>query len=175
MPNDLTVPYAIARFQSCAAPPKGDTTSRSRPSRPARASSLALALMFVLPGCMKTQAEMPRAEPQAMLLRCSAQTASRLYFGLDTPHGPVTEAAWRTFVSGDIAPRLPAGFTLLVASGQWRGNDGVTRQEDSRVLELVGEDDAAHRQALSEIVARYKTVFRQESVLLTQSPIRACW
>jgi Protein of unknown function (DUF3574) len=123
---------------------------------------------------MNTHVVTPRAEPQVTLLRCTAQTASRLYFGFDTPDGPVTEAAWRAFVQGDIAPRLPAGFTLLMASGQWQGEDGVSRQEDSRVLEVVGKDDAAHRQALVEIVARYKTVFRQESVLLTQSPIRAC-
>jgi len=116
----------------------------------------------------------PRAEPQAMLLRCTEQTLSRLYFGFDTPDGPVTDAAWLTFVQGDITPRVPSGFTLLAARGLWRGEDGASHQEESRVLEVVGRDDAAHRQALVEIVARYKTVFRQESVLVTQSPIRAC-
>jgi Protein of unknown function (DUF3574) len=153
---------------------RDDAVRRSPCFRPARVSSLAVALMFVLPGCMKTHAVMPRAEPETMFLRCTAQMASRLYFGFDTPEGPVTEAAWNAFVQSDISPRLPAGFTLLVASGQWRGDDGVPRREDSRVLEVVGADDAQHRQALIEIVARYKTLFRQESVLLTQSPIRAC-
>lgn len=136
--------------------------------------ALPLSLAFALAGCVRTQAAVPRAAPQAMLLKCTTQTASRLYLGLETPTGPVTESEWRTFMRDDIVPRLPAGFTLLAASGQWRGADGQSRQEDSLVLEVVGQDDSAHRQALAEIVARYKTVFRQEAVLVTQAPIRAC-
>lgn len=144
--------------------------------KPGWALTLALpfSVAFALAGCVRTQAAVPRVAPQAMLLKCTTQTASRLYFGLDTPTGPVTESEWRTFLRHDIVPRLPAGFTLLAASGQWRGADGQPRQEDSLVLEVVGNDDPAHRQALAEIVARYKTVFRQEAVLVTQAPIRAC-
>lgn len=148
----------------------------TRMSRAPVAMGLALAacLTLALPGCSRTHAMAPRAEPQAMLMSCTAQTLSRLYFGLDTPDGPVSEAAWQDFVRSDITPRLPAGFTLLAGRGLWRGADGVSRQEESRVLEVVGPDDAAHRQALAEIVARYKAVFRQESVLVTQAPVRAC-
>jgi Protein of unknown function (DUF3574) len=111
----------------------------------------------------------------AATLRCSAQTVSRLYFGFDTPDGAVSEAAWQAFVQAEIAPRLPAGFTLLAARGQWRDDAGRVRQEESRVLEVVGDDGAAQRQALAEVVGRYKARFRQQSVLVTQSPARACW
>jgi Protein of unknown function (DUF3574) len=127
----------------------------------------ALTLAAVLTACAP-----PRS---AATLRCSAQTVSRLYFGLDTPDGPVTDAAWQDFVRAEIAPRLPAGFTLLAARGQWRDDAGVVRQEDSRVLEVVASDGAAERHTLAEIVGRYKTRFRQQSVLVTQSPARACW
>jgi hypothetical protein len=111
----------------------------------------------------------------AAALRCTPQTASRLYFGFDTPEGPLSETRRQAFVESEVAPRLPAGFTVWTARGQWRSSDGATRQEDSRVLEVVGADDAAQRHRLAEIVGRYEARFRQESVLVTQASARACW
>jgi Protein of unknown function (DUF3574) len=134
----------------------------------------ALALAVVLAACVPGPQRLMTVDPQTGLLRCRPQTLSRLYFGFDTPNGPVTELAWQGFVQDEIAPRLPGGFTLLAATGQWQDSRGVTRQEASRVLELVGDDGAEQRQALAEIVARYKTRFRQQSVLATHSPTRAC-
>jgi hypothetical protein len=133
----------------------------------------ALGLALLLQACV--QAAAPSPAVAAVSMRCSPQTLSRLYFGLDSPHGPVSDAAWQDFVAQDIAPRLPAGFTLLAARGQWRADDGSVRSEDSRVLEVVGDDGLEQRHALAEIVGRYKQRFAQESVLLTQSPTRACW
>jgi Protein of unknown function (DUF3574) len=116
----------------------------------------------------------PSAAASAAGLRCSAQTLSRLYFGLDTPDGPLGEDAWQAFVQEEIAPRLPTGYTLLAARGQWRDAAGLVRQEESRVLEVVGDDGVAARQLLAEIVGRYKQRFRQQQVLVTQLPVRAC-
>jgi hypothetical protein len=132
------------------------------------------ALACLLPAC-GLQAPSPSTAVAAAALACRPQTLSRLYFGLETPHGPVSDAAWQSFVADEVSPRLPAGFTLLAARGQWRGDDGELHHEDSRVLEVVGHNVAADRQALAEIVGRYKLRFAQESVLLTQSPTRACW
>jgi Protein of unknown function (DUF3574) len=115
------------------------------------------AVVWVLQGCA---APSPATTP-----RCASQTHSRLYFGLDSPHGPLSEAAWQAFVDSDITPRLPEGFTWLAAKGQWRGDDGLIRREDSRVLDVVGEDSLSHRQALAEIAGRYKQRFAQQSVL----------
>jgi hypothetical protein len=116
----------------------------------------------------------PAAAVAQAALQCAPQTVSRLYFGLDSPHGAIGDAAWQDFVAQEIAPRLPAGFTLLAARGQWRAADGAVRSEDSRVLEVVGDDGLALRQSLAEIVGRYKQRFAQESVLVTQTPTRAC-
>lgn len=110
----------------------------------------------------------------AALLSCSSQTMFRAYFGFDTPDGPVSEAAWQTFVDAEVSPRLPEGFTLLAAQGQWRGDDGVIRREDSRVLEVLGADEAALRQTLAMLAGRYKQRFKQQAVLVTQAPLRVC-
>jgi Protein of unknown function (DUF3574) len=110
----------------------------------------------------------------AALLQCSSQTAFRAYFGFDTPDGPVSEAAWQAFVDAEVSPRLPAGFTVLSAQGQWRGDDGVIRREDSRVLEVLGADEVPLRQALATLAGRYKQRFRQQAVLVTQAPLRVC-
>jgi hypothetical protein len=139
-----------------------------------RLSSLLIGSALLLQACVQA-APSPSPAVAAASLRCTPQTLSRLYFGFDAPPGAVSEAAWQAFVGDEIAPRLPAGFTLLAARGQWRGADGAVRAEDSRVLEVVGDDDAELRQSLAEIVGRYKQRFTQESVLVTQSPTRACW
>jgi hypothetical protein len=125
----------------------------------------------LLPACTA-----PSSAPasSAGMLRCTAQTNSRLYFGLDSPDGPVSDAAWQDFVDREVTPRLPDGFTWWTAKGQWRGNDGVIGREDSRVLDVVAPNSVAHRQALAEIAGRYKTRFRQQAVLVTQSQARVC-
>jgi Protein of unknown function (DUF3574) len=124
------------------------------------------------------QASMTTPSPTAAVLtadmRCTAQTLSRLYFGLDTPDGTLSDETWQAFVQAEVAPRLPAGYTLLRAQGQWRGAGGRVMQEDSRVLEVVGSNDLAERQTLAEIVGRYKARFKQQSVLLTRTSVRAC-
>lgn len=129
----------------------------------------AAAALLLLQAC-----EGPSDAAAAATLRCTAQTASRLYFGLDSPDGPVSDAAWRDFVDRDIAPHLPDGFTWLAAQGQWRGNDGVIRREDSRLLDVVAADSMSHRQTLAEIAGRYKARFNQQAVLVTQSATRVC-
>jgi hypothetical protein len=73
-----------------------------------------------------------------------------------------------------VAPRLPSGFTLMAAQGQWRGADGRTQSEESRVLEVVGGADLVWRQTVAEIAGLYKTRFQQEAVLVTESPTRSC-
>lgn len=151
--------------------------SRSGGAATVKRIALALAVSaaaFVVQGCAESPAVPPRMAGLAAALRCAPQTLSRAYFGFDTPGGPVSEAAWQAFVDGEIAPRLPAGFTVLTARGQWRGDDGASRQEESRVLEVVGEDELAQRHVLAEIADRYASRFHQQAVLVTQSPTNAC-
>lgn len=135
-----------------------------------RQHSLAAAALALVAACTPP----PERPSSLQISTCTAQTQSRLYFGLDTPDGPVPDAAWEEFVDGVVTPRFAQGMTLLEARGQWRDAQGVTAKEKSRVIELVHADTAADRQALSEIVSAYKARFRQEAVLMTQASVRAC-
>jgi len=148
--------------------------------RPAWHPLGAALLALALAGCGKLALD-ARAEPagtaarsDAAWLRCKPQTTHRLYFGAQMPDGEVDDVAWQRFVADAVAPRFADGFTVIEARGQWRGPDGAVVGERTRVLEIVAPDDAAVRQSLIELVATYKARFRQQAVLVTQVPVRAC-
>lgn len=99
-----------------------------------------------------------------------AAVLDQLYFGTARPHGAeVTPQEWSGFVSAEIAPRFPQGFSLLEAQGQWRNADGSVAHEQTHLLQLVHADDAASAQAVEQIAARYKSRFDQEAVLHVRS------
>lgn len=102
-----------------------------------------------------------------------AQTAisSWLYFGAATPDGPATAEAWQGFVDDTITPRFPDGFSVWPASGQWRMKDHRIVREDSFIVSVVHTGSTVDRRALDDIVASYKSRFRQEAVLHTQAPV----
>lgn len=132
----------------------------------------ALSCALALAGCAGAPPQPEAAGPS--LGACAQRIAARLYLGLEMPGGRVTEAAWQGFVDEVVTPRFPDGFTVLRGEGQWRGGDGRITREPSRVLEVIGAEGPARRQALAEIVDAYKARFRQEAVLVTESPVRAC-
>ena len=88
-----------------------------------------------------------------------------LYFGTQTPAGPVTPDAWGAFVDHVVTPRLPDGFTVWPASGQWQSATSGIVKEPSYVLSLVHSHDASQDAAIEQIIAAYKSKFRQEAVL----------
>ena len=92
-----------------------------------------------------------------------------LYFGTETPSGHVTPEAWTQFLSEIVTPRFPEGLSAWHASGQWRSASGEIIHEPSYVLSLVHPDDSAPSNAVQEIIASYKTRFRQEAVLRVKS------
>ena len=92
-----------------------------------------------------------------------------LYFGTGKPDGAVTTDEWTTFLEITVTPRFPQGLTVSQASGQWRGAEGSIIRESSQVLQLVHPDDAASEKSITEIIAAYKTQFRQEAVLRVQT------
>lgn len=92
-----------------------------------------------------------------------------VYFGTETPSGHVTPEAWAQFLSETVTPRFPEGFSGWQAAGQWRSASGEVIREPSYVLSLVHPDDVAPGKAVQEIIASYKTRFRQEAVLRVKS------
>ena len=89
-----------------------------------------------------------------------------LYFGASIPGGGEVDAnAWRQFEDDTLTPAFPHGYTILPASGVWRGDDGKATREASRVVVVVHADTAQSASSLRSVAARYRERFHQESVL----------
>jgi hypothetical protein len=92
-----------------------------------------------------------------------------LVFGTARPHDdPLSESEWQAFLDSVVTPRFPDGFTVLSGVGQWRGQDGLTK-EQSRIL-VVWHERSPNRDAdIEAIRSAYKSRFDQESVLRIDS------
>ncbi|MFZ5669959.1 MAG: DUF3574 domain-containing protein [Pseudomonadota bacterium] len=98
-------------------------------------------------------------------------TTAELFFGRNIGGRPgVSEDDWSRFVDEEVTPRFPEGLSVFDVQGQWRGEDGVTVRESSKVLMLILTDEEADREKLDAIREAYKARFRQEAVLLVERP-----
>jgi Protein of unknown function (DUF3574) len=144
-------------------------TSRSaRPGRRRVRGVVAALLVLAAAGCAGHGPSFEPAPGTQALVR------SELYFGRLRPDGTVvSDAEWRTFVTEQITPRFPDGFTVFDALGQYRGRDGQIVSEPTKVLLIVHGPDARLRGSVQELRDLYRRLFQQESVLLIESPARA--
>ncbi|OGV72822.1 MAG: hypothetical protein A3K19_28515 [Lentisphaerae bacterium RIFOXYB12_FULL_65_16] len=95
-----------------------------------------------------------------------AWVQDELYFGTSRiDGGSVTDQEWTEFLASVVTPRFPAGLTVLDANGQWRGAKGDVVKERSKLVIILHPPSAEANAAIREIVAQYKTQFKQESVL----------
>ena len=96
---------------------------------------------------------------------------TELYFGTNrTGYPEVSESEFNEFVAREVTERFPDGLTLLNGYGQFRNSTGTLIREKSYVLILFYPalmQEANKR--IQEIRERYKTAFRQESVLRVDS------
>jgi Protein of unknown function (DUF3574) len=106
---------------------------------------------------------------------CTQQIITRMYFGLQSPQGQVSEPQWKSFLATQITPRFPAGFTVFAGNGQWRNAQGEIISEDSRIVEIVYPNEADAAIKIQAITRLYKSSFLQESVLALQHPVIACF
>jgi hypothetical protein len=101
---------------------------------------------------------------------------TELYFGLSRPDGSViTDAEWAGFVNASVAPRFPAGFTVVPAQGYFGSRDQAPHSEPTRLL-ILFHDPAAPDRATDDITAlatEFARQFDQESVLRVDAPVRA--
>ncbi len=79
--------------------------------------------------------------------------------------GRVTDDEWNRFLETVVTPRFPDGFTSWDADGQWKSDTGTILTEPSKVILIVYPDSGETDRKISEIIDRYKTMFRQQSVL----------
>jgi hypothetical protein len=85
----------------------------------------------------------------------------------------VSDEEWRRFLTDEVTPRFPDGFTVLDAAGQWRNPAGMIIAEDSRNLVVIARDAGSELPKMTAIRDIYKTRFNQDSVLFVQSQICA--
>jgi hypothetical protein len=95
----------------------------------------------------------------------SAQLRTTLYFGTNRPNGSVSELDWQLFVRDEVTTRFPDGLTVWDAYGQWKPPGGELTQERSKVLLIVHDDSAPARKSVLDVIARYRKMFEQQSVL----------
>ena len=83
----------------------------------------------------------------------------------------VTEAKWAAFLAAEVTPRFPDGLTITDAYGQWRdrASNRIAR-ERSKVVMIVLPGQATDDERLAQIIAAYKSRFRQQSVGLIVRP-----
>ncbi|MCC6314960.1 MAG: DUF3574 domain-containing protein [Thermomicrobiales bacterium] len=169
--------------------PMSDRSVRGRLSR--RAQGLAVAALLlaggasigIAPAALDTAAA-PRAQNEATPVAVADACPDELYgpgsepwvradlfFGTTNPDTgqPWGEKAWLNFLDTEVTPRFPDGLTVLTGLGQWRGESGVTSQEESKVLIILFPSETAQESSalLEEIRAAYKEQFKQQSVLRT--------
>jgi uncharacterized protein DUF3574 len=125
--------------------------------------AFALAAMHALSGCA---VEWTREHRLYCRMDEQLKLRDTLYFGLSIPDGgAIDDAQWKRFEDDVIARAFPDGFTVAQAHGAWRGTDGKTVAEPSRVVTIIHADDGASDAAIRDIVQRYRSLFRQEAVL----------
>jgi hypothetical protein len=99
---------------------------------------------------------------------------SDLYFGLSRKVGPpISQREWQRFVDTQVTPRFPDGLTVLDANGQWKGRTGLPIRERSKLMILVHRASPDTEREIKEICEGYKRAFNQESVLWTETRVRA--
>lgn len=99
---------------------------------------------------------------------------TELYFGLSRPGAAdVSEQEWRQFVTTEVVPAFPGGFTELTAIGHFR-QDGHSRSEPVRVLVILNPPDqtAATSRKLDALGRSYCRRFNQDAVLRADSVSR---
>jgi hypothetical protein len=125
--------------------------------------------LALLGGC---QLDWVREHPLGCRMDEQLAVRDTLYFGRSIPGGgEVDDAAWRAFETATLLPAFPLGYTVLDANGRWRGEDGATIGEASRLVVIVHADDSARDAAVRDVVSRYRTQFRQESVLRERAAV----
>jgi hypothetical protein len=131
-------------------------------ARALAATTCALTALF-LGGC---QIELLREHPLGCRSDEQRLVRDTLYFGASIPGGgEVDAAAWQRFEHEVLTPAFPQGFSVIDAHGNWRGADGATSGEASRIVVIVHADDAQSAASVRKLAQQYRDLFHQQSVL----------
>ncbi|MBP0492417.1 DUF3574 domain-containing protein [Roseomonas indoligenes] len=124
---------------------------------------------LLLPAILQLAACQAGGAPPACPAGTAPAAVAELAFGRNGPAGSlrVTDPDWDAFLAEEVTPRFPDGLTSFDAMGQWRGRDGRTAREPSKLLWLVVPDTTLEEAGsrTRPIAAAYRRRFGQEAVL----------
>ena len=95
----------------------------------------------------------------------------RVYCGMSSRNGEVSEEAWRSFCDKYVSAAFPDGYTVFDATGYWRSDSGTTAKERSKIILIVAPADA--RSKVLSVANQYREQFSQETVLVSSSSAEA--
>lgn len=156
------MPSGLASAEaSNGASPRASPRSRPRmnPHRTPLAVLAATAILVAGTGCQSPSGAVP---PKAF-------AGSQAWLRTELYMGAVPVADWQRFLSGEVTPRFPGGFTVLEAQGQWQAPSGEIRSLPSRVLVLLHPADPKSEAGIESIRSAFKERFRHVSVLRSTS------
>jgi hypothetical protein len=141
---------------------------RLRIPEPSMRLLLALAAATLTNGCVAISAT---ERPSAPACQGQMLTETRLYLGMESPKGPVSEEAFRTFIDVEVTPRWKEGYTVLSAEGRWLSEARhIAVREPTRILVRLNDASSAARADIEAIRKAYVSQFAQDSVLRTDAP-----
>lgn len=100
----------------------------------------------------------------------SAWREYKVFCGMSSKSGEVSEDAWQKFCDKHVSAAFPDGYTVLDATGYWRSGSDATAKERAKVI-LVIAPEAAKEKVLS-VAKQYQKEFDQSAVLISSCKIR---
>ena len=99
--------------------------------------------------------------------KISAWREYKVYCGMSSKHGEVSEAAWKQFCDKHVSAVFPDGYTVLDATGYWRSGPDTAAKERAKVILVIAPADA--REKVLSVARQYRNDFDQEAVLISSS------
>ena len=97
---------------------------------------------------------------------------TEIFFGLAREGGtPVGELEWQDFIDKAVSVWFPNGFTVIDANGRWRGSNGKTVTERSKVLVIFHDGSDANVRKFDELRRLYTQRFGMQSVIRASSNV----
>jgi hypothetical protein len=95
----------------------------------------------------------------------------KVYCGMSSRNGEVSEAAWRRFCDRYVSAAFPDGYTVIDAAGYWRSGSQTTAKERAKIILIVAP--AGAREKVRSVARQYRKQFHQEAVLISSSDAEA--
>ena len=95
----------------------------------------------------------------------------KVYCGMSSPNGEVSEADWLRFCDRYVSTAFPDGYTVIDAAGYWRSGSQTTAKERAKIILIVAP--AGAREKVRSVARQYRKQFQQEAVLISCSDAEA--